>query len=231
MVRLVTPLEPAEDRDRVLDRRLADVHLLEAPLEGGVLLDELAVLVEGGGADEPQLAAGQHRLEHVRSRDRPLAPARAHEHVQLVDERDDPAVRLGDLLEHLLQALLELAAVHGARDERGDVERDELLILEGLGDVARDDALREAFDHRGLADAGLTDQHRVVLGAAGEHLADAPDLTVPSDDGVELALAGTVGQVDAELLEGGLLFLVRGSGLRGGHALLLEMLLLKVEFG
>ena len=41
-------------------RRLADEDLLEAPLEGGVLLDVLAVLVERGGADQAQLAAGQH---------------------------------------------------------------------------------------------------------------------------------------------------------------------------
>ena len=60
VVDLVALLEAAEDGDGVLDRRLADEHLLEAALEGGVLLDVLAVLVEGGGADHAQLAAGQH---------------------------------------------------------------------------------------------------------------------------------------------------------------------------
>ena len=188
VVRLVALLEPAEDRDGVFDARLADVDLLEAALERGILLDELAVLVERGRADHAQLAAGEHGLEHVGCRDRPLAAARAHQHVQLVDERDDAAVGLGDLLEHALEALLELAAVHRTGDERGDVERDELLVLERVGDVARDDALREALDDGGLADAGLADEHGVVLGAAGEHLADAPDLAVAPDDGVELAL-------------------------------------------
>ena len=42
-------------------RRLADVDRLEAPLEGGVLLDVLAVLVEGGRADAAQLAAREQR--------------------------------------------------------------------------------------------------------------------------------------------------------------------------
>ena len=101
-----------------------------------------------------------------------------------------------------LQALLELAAVHRTGDERRDVEGDELLVLEALGDVARDDALGEPLDDGGLADAGLADQHGVVLGAAGEHLADAADLAVAPDDGVELALLGAVGEVDPELLEG-----------------------------
>jgi uncharacterized protein YjiS (DUF1127 family) len=46
-----------------------------------------------------------------------------------------------------------------------------------------------ALDDRGLADAGLADQHRVVLGAAREHLDDAADLLVAADDRIELALA------------------------------------------
>ena len=217
VVRLVALLEPAQDRDGVFDARLADVDLLEAALERGILLDELAVLVERGGADHAQLAAGEHGLEHVGCRDRPLAAARAHQHVQLVDERDDAAVGVGDLLEHALQPLLELAAVHRAGDERRDVDRDELLVFERVGDVARDDALREALDDGGLADAGLADEHGVVLGAAGQHLADATDLAVAPDDGVELALAGAVGEVDPELLEGAARILLPGA-LRGVHA-------------
>ncbi|EUA32584.1 ATP-dependent Clp protease ATP-binding subunit ClpC domain protein [Mycobacterium xenopi 3993] len=43
----------------MLDRRLADLHGLEAALQRGVLLDVLAVLVERGGADGLQLARGQ----------------------------------------------------------------------------------------------------------------------------------------------------------------------------
>ena len=56
---------------------VADVHLLEAALEGGVLLDVLAVLVERGGADHAQLAAGEHRLEHVAGVHRALGRAGA----------------------------------------------------------------------------------------------------------------------------------------------------------
>ena len=75
-----------------------------------------------------------------------------------------------DLLEDGLEALLELAAELGAGDERAQVERDDPLVLEALGHVAADDPLGEALDDGGLADAGLADQHRVVLGAPAEHL-------------------------------------------------------------
>ena len=69
---------------------------------------------------------------------------------------------------------------------------DDALVLQPLGHVAADDALRQPFDDRGLADAGLADQHRVVLGAARQHLDDAADLLVAADDRVELALARPV---------------------------------------
>ena len=73
--------------------------------------------------------------------------------------------------------------------------------LEGVGHVTGDDALGEPLDDGGLADAGLADQHRVVLGTPREHLDDAADLGVAADDRVELALLGARGQVDGVLLE------------------------------
>ena len=71
-----------------------------------------------------------------------------------------------------------------------EVERDEALVLEPLGHVALDDAAGEALDDGGLADARLADEHRVVLGAARQHLDDPADLLVAADDGVELARRG-----------------------------------------
>ena len=89
VVDLVLVLQAAQDRDRVLDRGLADHDRLEPPLERRVLLDVLAVLVERRRADAAQLAARQGRLEHVGRVHRALGRARAHERVQLVDEADD----------------------------------------------------------------------------------------------------------------------------------------------
>ena len=171
-------------------RRLADEDRLEAPLQGGVLLDVLAVLVERRRADAVQLAARQHRLEHVRGVHRALGRARADDRVQLVDEQDDLAGRLGDLLEDRLQPLLELAAVLRAGHQRAQVERDDALVLQALGHVAAHDALGQALDDGRLADARLADQDRVVLGAAAEHLDDAADLLVAPDDRIELARRG-----------------------------------------
>src|SRR5213596_2235698 len=200
MVCLVAVTQTAQDLHGVVDRRLVDPDLLEAPLERRVALEVLAVLVERRRADRLQLATRECGLEDRRCVDRALGSTCADEVMQLVDEENDVAA-LGDLLHHLLEALLELAAVLGTGDERGQVERVDLLVLQQLRHLAARDALSEALDHGGLADARLADQHRVVLGAAREDLHDPLDLVLTADDGVELALGGELGQVAPELVE------------------------------
>jgi len=225
VVGLVAVAQALEDLDGVRQRRLGHLDRLEPALEGRVLLDVLAVLVERGRADGLQLAAGQHRLEDAGGVDRALGGTRTHEGVDLVDEQDDVAAG-ADLLEDLLQPLLEVTAVAAAGDQRAEVEGVELLVLEGLGHLALDDVLGQTLDHGGLADAGLADEDRVVLGAAGQHLHDPLDLLLATDDRVELALAGSLGQVSAELVEhqracGSALLLHTGSGTGAGAFLAL----------
>ena len=160
-----------------------------------VLLHVLAVLVEGRRTDAVQLAAGERGLEQVRGIHGAIGLAGADEGVHLVDEQDDAAFGRGHFAEHAFQALLELAAILRTGDQRAHVEGEQLLVLQALRHVAVDDAQREAFDDGGLADAGLADQHRVVLGAARENLDRAADLLVAADHRVELAVAGGLGEV------------------------------------
>ena len=187
---LVLLLEPAENRDGVLDARRAHQHRLEAALERGVLLDVLAVLVERGGADHVELAAGQRGLEHVAGVHRAFGRAGADDGVQLVDEDDVAALGLGQLLDDRLEPLLEFAPVLGAGQQQADVERDDLPVAQRLGHVAVDDPLGQPLDDGGLAHAGLADQHRVVLGPAREHLHHPADFLVAADDRIELSLRG-----------------------------------------
>ena len=51
-------------------------------------------------------------------------------------------------------------------------------VAQQLGHVAVDDHLGQALDDGRLADAGLAEQDRVVLGAAAEDLDDALDLVL-----------------------------------------------------
>src|SRR5439155_10524568 len=225
VMHLVTLAEAAEDRDGVLDGWLADIHRLEAPLERRVLLDVLPVLVERGRADGVELAAREHRLQHVRRVDRAFGRAGTDDGVELVDEQDDLTLARGDLLQDGLEPLLELAAVLRAGEERADVQLEDALVLETLGHVAAHDALRETLDDRGLAHAGLADEDRVVLRAAREDLDDAPDLLVATDDRIDLALARELGEVATVLLER----LILAFGVRIGDALVAPHILERAQ--
>ena len=166
-MRLVAFLEATQDGDGVLDARLADEDLLEAALEGGILLDVLAKLVERRRTDEPELTTGEHRLEHVAGVHGGVARCPGtHDGVQLVDEGDDLSITGLDLFEHGLQPLLELATVLRPRDHGPEVQADQSLVAQRFRHVAVDDALSQALDDGSFADAGLTDEDRVVLGAA-----------------------------------------------------------------
>jgi hypothetical protein len=135
--------------------------------------------------------------------------------VELVDEQDDRAVRVGDFLEHRLEPLLELAAVLRARHEGAEVEGHHATVAQAVGDVAAHDPLREALGDGGLSDPGLADEDRVVLRPAAQHLDHAADLLVAADDRIERAGARGIGQVASVLVQG----LVGGFGVLVRHAL------------
>ena len=179
-------------------RGLADQHLLEAALQRGVLLDVLAVFVQRGRADAVQLAARQRGLEHVAGVHRAFGLAGADHGVQLVDEDDGLAFVLAPASFSTVFSRSSNSPRYLAPASSAAMSSDQhALVLQRIGHLAGDDALRQAFDDGGLAHAGLADQHRVVLGAALQHLDGAADLVVAADHRVELAHAGALGQVDA----------------------------------
>jgi len=121
--------------------------------------------------------------------------------VQFVDEQDHPAFLLRQLVEQRLQALLEFAAELGAGNQRAHVQRQQAFVLQAVRHFAVDDALGKPLGDGGLADAGLADQHRVVLGAPLQDLDGPADFVVTADHRVELAFLGALGQVDGVLVQ------------------------------
>ena len=215
VVLLVGAAQAVQDRDRLLDGRLLDGDGREPPRQGPVALDR-AVLGQRGGADHPQLAAGEQGLEHVGGVHRALGLSGSEHGVQLVDEQHDPALGGHDLGQRGLHPLLELAAELGAGQHAGEVQRHDAGAVQGLRDVVLRDTQREALDDRGLADAGLADQHGVVLAPPGEDLDGLLDLVEPTDHGVDAPGRRVGGQVTPELVERG------GAGGRGLGGLLLS---------
>ena len=135
--------------------------------------------------------ARERRLQDVCGIERAFRRARADERVQLVDK--DDVLRIVDQFAHdLFQALFELTAIFCAGDNQTNVERQDAFVFEERWDVARDDALREAFDNRGLTNAGLANQHRIIFGAATKNLNHTLNFTVASDQRIEPIVGGVL---------------------------------------
>ena len=67
---------------------------LEAPLQRGILLDILPVLVQSGGTDAVQLTPGQHGLEQIARVHGAFRLTCPYDGVQLIDEEDDTPLGL-----------------------------------------------------------------------------------------------------------------------------------------
>ena len=171
------------------------IHDLEAPFQRRILLDVLAILIEGGCADSAQLAARQRRLEHVRSIDSTFGCARTHQGVQFVDEQDDLPVRLFNILEHCFQAVFELPTILSAGQHGAEVERDHSLVAQQFRHIAGENAPRQSFHDGRLANARFANEHRIVLGAPRQHLDHAANFFIPANHRVKLAPARQFRQV------------------------------------
>ena len=187
--------QPAQNRDRLFDRRFVDVHRLETAFEGGVGFDVFAILVERRSPDALQLAARQLRLDHRAEVERTFGCAGPDERVKLVDEQDDVAPGALDLIEDLLDPAFEFAAVLRPRDQRSERQRQDAFLAERGGDVTLSNALREPLDDRRLPDAGLADQHGVVFAAPRQDRDHALDFIIASDDWIQLTLFRCLGQI------------------------------------
>ena len=200
VVLLVARLERGQNLDRVLDARLLDIDGLEATLKGRILGEVLAELLCRRGADNLEGTAREHGLEHGARVDGALGRTGTDDGVHLVDKQDD-VVGFGCLLDHVLEALLKLTAILGARDKTRQVERPDVLVHKVLGHVAGSDLLRQALDDGRLAHTGVTQDKRVVLGAARKDLHHALDFLFAANHGIELAVARLLREVSGELPE------------------------------
>ena len=95
--------------------------------------------------------------------------AGADRRVDLVDEEDWHRA-LRERMDDSFEALLEVAAEPRASEQRAGVERENLGALEQIRDVVSEEPGRQAFGESRLADAGVADEHRVVLSAAAQNL-------------------------------------------------------------
>ena len=157
------------------------------------------------------------------------APARTIG-VDFVDEQDG-AWLVAQRFEDGLEALLELAAVLGAGDERAQIQGVNLGVAQRSRHLAALDLESQALGDGCFADARIADVHRVVLAAAAQDLDGAFDFCLAPDKRIDAVLLGQLDQIDRK---GGQRIARRafGAGLAAGSCgLRCVVLFLDVAFG
>ena len=199
---LVLLLKATQNRNGVFNRRLGDKYGLETTCKSSVLLDVLAVFIQRSGANCAKLATSKCWLQDVTSIHGSLGSTSAYDGVKLVDEEDNLAVRLGHLFYHALQAVLKLTTVLCACYQGRHVKLNKLFVTQGAWNVARNNALCQAFHNCGLTNTRFADKNRIVLGAAAQNLNGTANLFDATNNWIKLSLASKVGHVATVLLQG-----------------------------
>ena len=120
--------------------------------------------------------------------------------MDLVDEQDRAGIGL-KLLDDLLEPLLEVAAVTRTGKEGAHIKSEHGGVAQHVRHLAVNNAARQPFGDRGLADASLADEQRIILLPPAQHLDGAADLGVAADQRIDLALARLLVEVDAISVE------------------------------
>jgi hypothetical protein len=86
--------------------------------------------------------------------------------MEFIDKEDNVAVGVDHLFEYGLEAFLKLTTILGSRDQRAEVEGDNLFADQRFRHITAHDTQGQSLDNGGLADARLSNQDRVILGTA-----------------------------------------------------------------
>jgi hypothetical protein len=178
-----------------------DNDRLEPVYQRRVRRKALAVFGESGDGNARELAAGQGRLEKAGGDAGAASLARASETAQVVDEEND-ILGTADFVHDRLVALFKPGPVLGARDHHRQVESDNSVVTERCGGGAAHNQPGHSFDDGRLADAGRTDEERIVPRSPAEDLNDAFDLVLSAHHRVQFGVLRQQCQVEAEAVEG-----------------------------
>src|SRR5690606_11711461 len=203
VVVLVALLQSAQDVHGVFDAGFAHHDRGEPAFQRRVLFDVAPVLLHRGGADQPDLPAGQGGFEDGGGVHGALSGAGGGDAVQFVDEDQHVVVVLLELPQQVPEPLFEFAAVLGAGHQAGHVEGDDAFAGQRPRHVSAHDALREGFDDGGFAHTGVADEDGVVLRSPPQDFQGLFDFGLPAHHGVEFSGAGLFGQVQPVLVQPG----------------------------
>ena len=98
-------------------------------------------------------------------------------------------------------ALHVFVEAYDYRVKRAHIERQHPAPLQPFRHFTVDDPLRQPFNNGRFTYAGFTNQHRVVFGTALQNLNSTANFFITADHRIQLALLGTLGEIDGKFLQ------------------------------
>ena len=114
--------------------------------------------------------------------------------MDLIDDQNDIA-SLFDFFNQTLHTAFKLAAELGSGHQGCQIQQVYLFIPQLKGNIAADNLLCQAFSNGGFANAGLTNETGVIFLTAVENLDNPFGLHLPSNNLIQAAIPGLLGQV------------------------------------
>ena len=178
--------QTTKDGDGVFYRWLIYHNRLETTFQGSVLLNILTVFIQRGRADTVKLTTSKHWLQHIAGIHCTIRLTCTYDQVKLINKQDDLTFALFHLFQNCFQTFLKFTTVFGTCYQCAHIQGKNFLILQCFRNISRYNSLCKTFHSGCFTNTRFTDENRIVLGLTGKNTDHIPDLTVTSNDRIQL---------------------------------------------
>ena len=195
MENFIAVFQSTQNWNRIFYRRLLYHYRLETTFQSCIFFNIHTVLIQCCSTDTVQLTTSQHRFQHIACIQSAICLTGTNNGMQLINEQNDLSIAVLHIIQYGFQTFLKFTSVFCAGYQCTHIQCKNLLILQSLRYITFYNTLCQPFHHGGLTDTGFTDQYRVVLRFTGQDTYHVTDLTVSSDDRIQLLVSRFLHQI------------------------------------
>ena len=115
----------------------------------------------------------------------------------LINKQQNLSIRFYHLVENGFQSFLKLTPILGTSHQSTHIQGEQGLVLQRLRYIASHNSPSQSLYNSGFTNTWLTNQHRVVLGTAGQNLNGSSNFIITANNWIQLALTSHLSQITA----------------------------------
>ena len=111
-----------------------------------------------------------------------------------------------DFLNQVLDIFFEATTVLRTSLKTRNIDRDDFFVLDGSWDITVHNSLSQTFYYCSFTYTGIPNKDRIVLGTTRQNFRSFLNFFIPSDDRIQFAFTGFLGQVATKFCKNPILF-------------------------